>query len=537
MIYNKEKQDKCALCGRVLLHETDIIEETLEGTHYTFDTKDCALMFGRFLTVYGNDFKNFAGQEQYISDPFWDKVIPKQEEIKEIKEVKEQEEGKGIIAAEASEIIKVIKDPTEILRVSADLIKSAKEDVRIAFSTVNAFYEKQYFDIFQVLKEEAARAKKVDIKILTPADQQIKDDMTSLKLKDKNISKIHVRHFEEVTSSSLCRNIILLVVDRKSSLSIKLKEKEERTGEEEEDNYVNTYGTLDNKETELATLSNNKSTVLSYVTIFETLWKELELNERVTNLFEQLKNQENIEKDFINVAAHELRAPIQPVLGLAEVLASKKNIDSEEQKELVAVILRNAKRLKALTENILDHARIESQSLNLRKEIFNIDEVILDALADVKSQMPSDQKITIQYNSSKELLNPVFVEADRFRLMQVVSNLLNNAIKFTEIGTITINLERKKEADDKNDNNNKKEEEIIVSVKDSGSGIDPQIMPKLFTKFVPKSGGTGLGLFISKGIVEAHGGRIWAKNNADGKGAIFSFTLPLNTRQLNIQRQ
>jgi signal transduction histidine kinase len=190
-----------------------------------------------------------------------------------------------------------------------------------------------------------------------------------------------------------------------------------------------------------------------------------------------------------------------------------------------------------LTENILDHARIESQSLNLRKEIFNIDEVILDALADVKSQMPSDQKITIQYNSSKEVLNPVFVEADRFRLMQVVSNLLNNAIKFTEIGTITINLERKKEADDKNDNNNKKEEEIIVSVKDSGPGIDPQIMPKLFTKFVPKSGGTGLGLFISKGIVEAHGGRIWAKNNADGKGAIFSFTLPLNTRQLNIQQQ
>jgi hypothetical protein len=133
MIYNKEKQDKCALCGRVLLHETDMIEEVLEGIHYTFDTKDCALMFGRFLTVYGNDFKNFAGQEQYISDPFWDRVIPKQEEIKEIKE-----EGKGITAAEASEIIKVIKDPTEILRVSADLIKSAKEDIRITFSTVNA---------------------------------------------------------------------------------------------------------------------------------------------------------------------------------------------------------------------------------------------------------------------------------------------------------------------------------------------------------------------------------------------------------------
>jgi two-component system sensor histidine kinase VicK len=212
------------------------------------------------------------------------------------------------------------------------------------------------------------------------------------------------------------------------------------------------------------------------------------------------------------------------VLGLAEVLGSKKNIDSKEQEELVAVIIRNAKRLKVLTENILDHARIESQSLNLHKEIFNIDEVILDALADVKSQLSSDQRINIQYDFSKELLSPIYVEADRYRLMQVISNLLNNAIKFIKIGTITINLEKKKEIYDNND-----KKEVIISIKDSGPGVDPQIMPKLFTKFVTKSeiGGTGLGLFISKGIVEAHGGRIWAQNNIDGKGATFSFSLPV----------
>ena len=114
--------------------------------------------------------------------------------------------------------------------------------------------------------------------------------------------------------------------------------------------------------------------------------------------------------------------------------------------------------------------------------------------------------------------NIIIVQADKYRLNQVISNLISNSIKFTnKSGTIFINTKREK------DNN-----AIIISIKDTGIGIDPEVMPRLFTRFASKSfQGTGLGLYISKSIIEAHGGRIWATNNTDGKGAIFAFSLPL----------
>ena len=118
----------------------------------------------------------------------------------------------------------------------------------------------------------------------------------------------------------------------------------------------------------------------------------------------------------------------------------------------------------------------------------------------------------------------IFVEADKYRLRQVITNLLSNAIKFTNEGTIFVTAEERK---DSNSNNNG-QEIAIISIKDTGTGIDPEILPKLFSKFASKSfQGTGLGLFISKSIIEAHGGKIWAENNPDGRGATFSFTLPL----------
>jgi signal transduction histidine kinase len=118
--------------------------------------------------------------------------------------------------------------------------------------------------------------------------------------------------------------------------------------------------------------------------------------------------------------------------------------------------------------------------------------------------------------------NPIYVYADRIRLYQVLANLLSNAIKFTQKGTISIST-------DIRSNMNSNIDEVTIRIRDTGAGIHPEILPRLFTKFATRSDrGTGLGLFISKGIVEAHGGRIWAENNSDGKGATFSFTLPLS---------
>jgi signal transduction histidine kinase len=231
---------------------------------------------------------------------------------------------------------------------------------------------------------------------------------------------------------------------------------------------------------------------------------------------EQLKIQGKMQKEFINIAAHELRTPIQPILGLSEVLHSKE--EDEEKRRLIDIISRNAKRLHHLTEDILDTSKIESQSLKLNKEQFNINDLISNVVQDYRNQIKKDDNITLLHESKNDI--NFFVKADRYRITQVISNLLNNAIKFTKKGTVSVTLEKKKE-----DNQQK----VLVSVKDSGTGIHSDILPRLFSKFATKAEkGTGLGLFISRSIVEAHGGRIWGENNIDGKGARFGFTLPLD---------
>ncbi len=223
--------------------------------------------------------------------------------------------------------------------------------------------------------------------------------------------------------------------------------------------------------------------------------------------------------------AHELRTPVQPILGLSDVLLSKKG-DIEQYKGLLDTIKRSANRLRRLTEDILDVTRIESHSLCLKEEQFNVDDVITNAINDTLTSHGSLKKerntspIKLEYRPQN-----IFVQADKGRIIQVISNLLSNAVKFTQKGTISISLERKK--DDNYSNN----DYVVISVKDTGQGIDPEILPKLFTKFATKSQtGTGLGLFISKSIVESHGGKIWAENNQDTEGATFSFSLPTSGR-------
>jgi signal transduction histidine kinase len=233
---------------------------------------------------------------------------------------------------------------------------------------------------------------------------------------------------------------------------------------------------------------------------------------------EQLKVQENMQKEFINIAAHELRTPTQSITGYSELLAA----DPENGIQYANPILRNAKKLQRLSEDILDVTRIESQSLKINKEEFDLNDMISSIVGDHRSLLFDNEdnfNLEIQYEPKN-----IVVKADRERISQVISNLLSNAIKFTTVitkhrtekGTISVTAE-------------KKVSEVVISVKDSGQGIDPEILPRLFGKFVTKSStsGTGLGLFISKNIVEAHGGKIWAEKNGDGKGVTFSFTLPL----------
>ncbi len=230
---------------------------------------------------------------------------------------------------------------------------------------------------------------------------------------------------------------------------------------------------------------------------------------------EQLKVHDRMQNEFINVAAHELRTPIMPILGDAQFIERQFNSEGlrvEIEKDQVSSLIRNAKRLDRLASDILDVTRIESNSLRLHRERFNLKDVITTSLADVKrydnevSQFPE-----IQY-SPKD----VFVEADKGRISQVIANLVSNAIKFAENGLITIDTRVL-------------DKEVIVRIRDNGCGIDPEVYPKLFSKFTTKSDrGTGLGLYISKSIIEAHGGKIWAENNKSGSGATFYFSVPAN---------
>jgi signal transduction histidine kinase len=230
--------------------------------------------------------------------------------------------------------------------------------------------------------------------------------------------------------------------------------------------------------------SNSKHGVDSFKSIFELLWSEHLVNE-------ELKRAHDMQNEFINIAAHELRTPIQPIPSLSSMIGSH-DIDLKKQQEIIDIVVRNAKRLQKLSENILDITRIESGTPELRKEQVKLDEIISDAIIDFQSQIKKESKdVKIEYSSSQE---DIFIEADRTRLNQVISNLLNNALKFTDHATVSILVQSN-------------QDEATVSISDTGHGIDPQILSRLFMKFTSNSvHGVGLGLYISKSIVEAHGG-------------------------------
>jgi signal transduction histidine kinase len=243
-------------------------------------------------------------------------------------------------------------------------------------------------------------------------------------------------------------------------------------------------------------------------------------NQEIAQANEELKVHDKMQKEFINIASHEIKTPLQAILSASQLLP----MYPERQKKFTSAIQRNAIRLQRLSNDILDVAKIESRSLRLKKELLDLNELISNIIEDYKTIIAKDnQNVKLYFNPSQYAL---FVEADKERIGGVISNLLNNAIKFTKQGEIFVSTEKK-------DNNNSNNPYALVTVKDTGEGIDPEILPKIFSKFITKSfEGLGLGMYIAKNIVEAHDGKIWTDNNNNNKngnrGAIFYFTLPVN---------
>jgi signal transduction histidine kinase len=423
--------------------------------------------------------------------------------------------------------IENISNPKEGIKRAWSIVKSAKEEVLIMFSSANAVRRQKEMGGLQLLKE-ASEEHNAKVRVLIPADEDIRS--TTIEEAKSMYPQVDIR----IIDKSLQTQITIVLVDKKECVIVELKD-------DTEDNSYNASG--------LTTYSNSKSIVSSYISIFESIWKETKLyeqleesNKQLELANEQLKIHDKMQKEFINIAAHELRTPIQPILGLAEVLSSKTG-RIEQYNELIDAIIRNAKRLQRLTEDILDATKIESNSLILNKQQFNLNDMITSAINDIVVKKDfNSENVKILYepitnNKQDNNNNNIFVQADRSRLTQVISNLLSNAVKFTKKGTIRVITQIKEEEEnDQNDDDDggvrssSGNKVVVISIKDTGSGISPEMFPRLFSKFASKSfEGTGLGLFIARNIVKAHDGKIWAENNADGKGATFTMSLPILT--------
>jgi len=416
----------------------------------------------------------YVNHFHFIFEDLWARGIDAEDRIRDI-------EG-GIESAD----VEVIPMSAIAGVLYLNLVKKAQKEIIIMFPTTNAFIRQKNMGVIQ-FSEEAARARNVKVRILMPFHKSTEDVVRQLK--EDYQEHIDIRYIEKMSDTKAT----ILVVDRKVSLVMEIRDDSKQTFDE-------AIG--------LSTYSNSRPGVLSYVSIFENLWKE-------TELYEQLKHQDKMQKEFINIAAHELKTPIQPILGITQLLRSQ--IKDVKQQELLEITIRNAKRLQRLSSDILDITKIEGKSLELNKEDFNLNDVVINAINDItlSRDFLKKERLTLSYHPDRDFR----VKADKGRISQVISNLLNNATEFTAEGTILVSVEKIKIS-----NYN---EIIIVSVKDSGQGIDQSVLPRLFTKFTSTSyKGTGLGLFISKGIIEAHGGKIWGENNPDGRGANFSFSLP-----------
>ena len=416
--------------------------------------------------IYSN-VNEIIEHQKYVFDSFWNRAIPAEQRIKEIEE--------GL----APEFYEVITDPEKAAQTITDLARSVKKEALFFLPNDKALVRVEKLGLIDnVVKASQSGA---TVKIICPLSgvnaeivRRISEGAPEIQILNGNNSPYG-----------------MYIVDGAKFIKAELRNPNA-------EKFSESVGFM--------VYSNSKTSVDSFKSIFELLWNERTLNEELEKAYK-------MQKEFINVASHELRTPIQAILGMSGLL----KYYPEEKDELIEIIQRNAKRLQTLTTNILDITRIESQTFQLEKERFNIYELLSDVIKDFTERIKSDNKNVRLVYDRKDTDHHIIVEADRGRITQVLSNILNNALKFTNEGQIIIRA---------HESNNKKE--IIVSITDTGTGINKDIFAKLFSKFVTKSSqGTGLGLYISKSIVEAHGGRIWAENNADRRGATFMFTLPL----------
>ncbi len=522
-------------------------------------------------------------QQQFVFDSFWDRALPAEHRIKEIED--------GI----AMPVSLVFSSYTDAVQTEFKMIKRAKKEIQIMYSTVNAFHLQEKGGTLQLLREVVGQNDNLKVSILTPIDASIRES-SSLRLLTRYGPNIQVQDI----APSIGIKIKTLVVDRKESLVMELIHTREEVA-------TATIG--------FSIYSNSEPTVLSYSSIFEVLYDQ-------SVLFQQLDQNDKVKSEFINVAAHELRTPIMPILNGVEILEEKLGERKIEFQRELDMITRNASRLQNLAESILQVSRIESGSFSLDiQNNVDLHKLVSQAIEDIEKKYAykeKSNKVSILFlpfdgnnnnnrsstsNSSsctnsrydgiakttaaaeaktatgdakmeaadakevqkgrqqqeKRQIHPtkngpnhlLYVDCDPQKISQVIFNLLDNAMKFTTDGKIIVstslmgesthspsaspgenvpntattdggsgNVDGVNHSEDNGVDNNgdnggdhierRKRDAVLVTVEDTGRGVNSKIKDQLFEKFVTKSNqGTGLGLYLSRKIVEKHGGRIW----------------------------
>jgi len=465
--------------------------DTVIGNYILTDKEYLGLPDGNFVSSRNqNDNTQSIVMQNYIFDNLWNNATSEHDKTTNLEVGLEPEE------------VKVISDASEVRRAYFNLIESAKFEISLIIATPNALKRNYKEGIISNLIE-ASEKRNVNVYLAIPTydNDKLQIDIFQSNQLEKNY-RFQKKFIAPVTTQTHKIKTTFLIVDKKTVFIKDVKD-------DIKDNFIQAVG--------YATLHTSKSRAESYNFIFDTVWRQADLyeslkeaNKNLLYSYQKLEEHDAMEKEFVNLAAHELRTPSQSIIGYSEMLRNS----PERNKRYEEAILRNAERLYSLVTNMLNIARIESQTMKLNKTNFDLNTKIENVINDSQQiKLQAGDKVRIDFKPTDK----INIIADKEKIFQVFANLLSNALKFTNEGIINISARRNEKAD-----------EAIVTIRDSGSGIDPDMIPHLFSKFKTKSEkGLGLGLYISKSIVDAHHGKIEAYNNPNSRGATFVVTLPL----------
>ncbi|MEJ7642118.1 MAG: HAMP domain-containing sensor histidine kinase [Candidatus Nitrosocosmicus sp.] len=494
--------------------------------------------------------RQIVEQQQHIFEIIWDKSTPAEQKILQIEQ--------GL----KPEVVDIVNDPLKSRNMFIDNLKSSKEEILLLLPSFKSFDNQKKMGLLKI-DNYLPKTHNIKIKILVNHENQVYESSSKF-LSDKQLNNTSIRYLLTDTESNNQSHTVVIIIDKKTLLILELK-----------GDYQDSF----EKSIKFLVYSNNKSIVLSNAIIFDALWDHAELVKQFKHINEKLQLQEfelekqivdktqglriiyndlkksnieisnkeenlrkinkeliNAEKsksEFISMLSHELRTPLVPIKGYAEMLLKPQLLGELNEKQLKAIqsIYRNIKKQESLVDDVLDSAKLDLGQLYLSKKEVTISDLFANVMNDSK-HMAEEKKVSLSTHINTKTKNKIY--CDEKRIEQVLSNLIKNSIDFVakKEGKIMLTIDDDNSNINNNSDNSGILSNVVFTVKDNGKGIPKDKMDNLFKRFYQidssrtrKHGGSGLGLAICKGIVEAHGGRIWIDDN-HSKGVTIKFTIP-----------